>query len=169
MTARGNRRCTIFTDEVDARFFLRILERTVARSEWKLFAYCLMPNHFHLLLQTPRPTLSDGMQRLNGTYARYFNDVNGFHGPLFQGRFGSRTVEGDEDLLEVARYVLLNPVRAALVSTPEVWRWSSYAATIAATKSPPFLAATEFLAHFGPNWEAARARFSRSVSEGIAG
>jgi len=166
VTSRGNRRGTIFVTDIDARVFLSILSRTVERHAWKILAYCLMPNHFHLVVGTPRPTLSSGMQHLKGTYARYFNEVHGYDGHVFQGRFASQLVENDWHLFEVGRYVALNPVRSGLVPSPERWEWSSYAATIGIARSPQFLDAAELLSHFARDRATAIDRFRRFVSEG---
>ena len=146
-----------------------MLETATKKHVWKVFAYCLMPNHFHLLIQTARPTLSVGMQWLKGSYARYFNDVHELDGHLFQGRFGSKLVENDWHLFQVARYIALNPVEGGLTSTPEAWKWSSYAGTIGFTPAPPLLSASEFLRHFAREHEVAVERFSRFVRDGLGG
>ncbi len=96
---------------------------------WRCLAYCVMPNHYHLLIQTPAPTLSAGMHRLNGMYASRFNATYEHTGHVFQGRFHAELVRSDEHLLEALRYIALNPVRALLARSPEHWRWSSYRAT----------------------------------------
>lgn len=167
ITSRGNRRQRIFGGGTDADVFLSMLGRVAGRHEWAVLAYCLMPNHLHLLVETHQPTLSAGMQWLKGSYGRYFNDVHGLDGHLFQGRFKSTVVENDWHLFELGRYLALNPVRGGLATTPEAWRWSSYAATIGRALGPPFLKTSDFLRHFAADREIAIARFSRFVRDGL--
>jgi REP element-mobilizing transposase RayT len=128
-TSRGVEQRTIFLDDADREYFLRVLEKVIDRYRWQLHAYVLMSNHYHLLLTTPEPTLSRGMQQLGGEYAEHFNEVHTRVGHLFQGRFKSHLVDSETYLLEVSRYIVLNPVRAGMVETAGDWRWSSYAAT----------------------------------------
>src|SRR5205085_11255472 len=112
----------IFGDDQDRRMFLGLLGVVLGRLGWRCSSYCLMPNHYHLVAETPQPDLSRGMQELNSRYASGFNWRYGLDGHLFQGRFRSIAVEGEEHFLELARYVVLNPVRAGLCSSPEEWR-----------------------------------------------
>ena len=126
VTARGNRRQTIFHDDDDRRRFLALRRTVTRRYGWRLHAFCLMTNHFHLLIETPEPTLSVGMQRLNSEYATYFNERFGFVGHLFQQRFGSRLIETEEYFAEALRYIAFNPVRAGLCEHPHEWLWSSF-------------------------------------------
>jgi putative transposase len=140
VTARGNRGELVFPAPTDSRLFLELLARVCRRRGWACLSYCLMPNHFHLVLRTPKPDLSAGMQYLNGVYAQWFNERHGFKGHLFGGRFFSRLVEREEHALELARYVVLNPVRARLVPEPSEWPWSSYRACLARAPRPAWLA-----------------------------
>jgi putative transposase len=126
LTSRGNRRQSIYHDNHDRRMFLILRDRVVQRYGWGLHAHCLMTNHFHLLVETPEPNLSEGMHRLNGGYARYFNDRYELDGHLFDRRFGSRLVETDEDLAGTLSYIAFNPVKAGLCNHPWEWRWSSF-------------------------------------------
>jgi putative transposase len=126
VTARGNRRQPLFLEDRDRELFLAILATLGLRRRWRFHGYCLMPNHYHLVLTTPRADLSAGMHWLNSAYAHGFNEIHGLDGHLFQGRFHSISVEGDGHLLEVIRYVVLNPVRARLCVYPHDWPWSSY-------------------------------------------
>jgi REP element-mobilizing transposase RayT len=167
VTSRGNRRGLIFGDDIDRSVFLEILTLVVRRTGWLCLAYCLMPNHVHLVLDTPAPNLSSGMQRLVGDYGRHFNDRHGFWGHVFGGRFGSELVEGERHALEVARYVVLNPVRAGLSASPNVGRWSSFAATAALRSGEPFLRVDRLLRDFGDG-RAARARYAAFVADGMA-
>jgi putative transposase len=126
VTSRGNRRQSIYHDDDDHRRFLAIRDRVVTRCGWHVHAYCLMSNHFHLLIETPRPNLSAGMQRLKCEYAAYFNERHSFDGHLFRQRFGSRLIETEEHRVEALRYIALNPVRAGLCEHPAEWPWSSF-------------------------------------------
>ena len=148
---RGVERRTIYLDDVDRRVFLRFLARAVRKSRWQLHAYVLMSNHYHLLFQTPEATLSRGMKDLDGDYACYFNKRHSRAGHLFQGRFKSHLVDSDEYMLEVARYVVLNPVRAFMVATAGEWPWSSYRATAGLASVPSWLEPGPILDRFHPS------------------
>ncbi len=123
VTGRGVARCTIFHDRADFRLFVCLLRRGAERFAWRLHAWCLMPNHFHLVLEAPRERLSGGMHRLNGRYACAFNDRYGRVGHLFQNRFGAWLIESDQHLTAACEYVLDNPRRAGLVERAEQWPW----------------------------------------------
>jgi REP element-mobilizing transposase RayT len=140
VTARGNDRQSIFRDDSDCACFLRVLDSTVARYHVRCHAYCLMGNHYHLLLETPEANLSPTMRQLNGVYAQRFNRRHERGGHLLQGRFGAQLVDGEAYFLAVCRYIVLNPVRAGLVAHPRQWRWSSFGPTAGETGRPPFLA-----------------------------
>ena len=129
LTSRGNARERIFFTDSDREAFLGILGDVVERFGWLCHAYCLMTNHYHLLIETPNANLSRGMRHLNGVYTQWINRHNKRTGHIFQGRFRSILVEKESHLLELARYVVLNPVRAKMVRSPRDWRWSSYRAT----------------------------------------
>ncbi len=139
VTARGNARESVFTDEIDFAVFLRTLAPLVARFGWLCHSFCLMPNHYHLLLETPEPNLSKGMRLVNGTYAQRFNGRHRRAGHVFQGPYRAEVVERDGHLLEVCRYIALNPVRAHLCADPAAWPWSSYRALTSAQDAPTFL------------------------------
>ena len=139
VTARGNDRRPIFEDDDDCARFLIVLASIVARYHVLCHAYCLMGNHYHLLLETPEANLSLAMRQLNGVYAQRFNRQHDRGGHLLQGRFGAQLVDGDTYLWEVCRYIVLNPVRAGLVVHPRQWRWSSFCATAGETVTPGFL------------------------------
>ena len=151
----------------DGRTFLSMLEVATKKHDWKVFSYCLMPNHFHLMIQTARPTRSIGMQWLKGSYAPLLQRRPRRRRASLQGRFGSKLVENDWHLFEVGRYLALNPVEAGLTSTPEAWKWSSYGATIGVSPVPSSLHASEFLFHFARERETAVERFSRFVRDGL--
>jgi len=140
VTARGVRRDAIFADEADRRMFIAFLAQSVHRYRWTCLGYCLMTNHFHLVLSLSSPTLSRGMHRLNGLYARRFNERHGHVGHLFEARFGSALIQTEVHLLDVLRYIVLNPVRAGICSDPGDWPWSSFRATAGMERCPRFLA-----------------------------
>jgi putative transposase len=165
VTARGNRRQEIFTDDGDRIRFLALLDDVACRLDWSGHAYCLMPNHFHLVVETPGPTLSAGLQRLNGSYAQWFNLRHRKEGHLFQGRFHSILVETDAHLLELSRYTVRNPVRARLCATPIDWPWSSCRAMLGLARPTNFLTVSRVLGHFGPDPHRARRAFHRFVNE----
>ncbi len=139
VTARGNEQRLIFADDVDCYGFLRLLAAVVERYHILCHAYCLMSNHYHLLLETPDANLSSAMRQLNGVYSQRFNRRHSRSGHLFGGRFHAVVVERDAHLREVSRYIVLNPVRAGLVADPAEWRWSSYLATVGDAPQPGFL------------------------------
>jgi putative transposase len=165
ITSRGNRKQPTFLDSDDHRFHLWWLNRVVAECEWECIGFCHMPNHFHLLVTTPKPTLSRGMQRLNGLYGQVFNDRHGLSGHVFQGRFHSELIEEEGHLLECARYIELNPVRAGLCDHPLDWRWSSCRATMGLVPKPDFLHFGWLLAQFGADLERARQRYLAFVED----
>jgi REP element-mobilizing transposase RayT len=167
ITARGNRRQEIFLDDRDRRRFLAVLDETMSRHGWRCHSYCLMPNHYHLLLETSAADLSEGMHRINSGYALWFNRKHGFDGHLFQGRFHSVLLASTWHLLELSRYIVLNPVRGGLCRGPAEWRWSSYRAALALAPTPRFLTLDWLLAQFGADPANARASFQRFVADGL--
>jgi REP element-mobilizing transposase RayT len=167
VTARGNRRQRIFLDDNDCERFVDLLGAATARSGWRCLLYCLMPNHFHAAFETPEPNLSRGMQWLLSRYAERFNRRHGLGGHLFQGRFHSALLERTLHLLELTRYVALNPVRVGLCGDPAEWRWSSYRGLVGLDRSPEFLAADALLALFAEDGTAARRRYAGFVRDGI--
>jgi putative transposase len=123
VTTRGNNGRDIFQTASDRRVFLALLNQVRREREWLLHTWCLMTNHFHLVLETPHENLSTGMQRLNGVYAQWFNAWYSRTGHLFGRRFWAKRIEGDEQLRDTAEYVLHNPVRSGLCDDPWDWRW----------------------------------------------
>ncbi|ROR03171.1 REP-associated tyrosine transposase [Desulfosoma caldarium] len=166
VTSRGNAQQDIFLGKEDRSRFLEILADSVARYTWICHAYCLMTNHYHLIIETPQANLSRGMQRLNGVYTQWFNRRHRRVGHLFQGRFKAILVEKESHLLEVTRYVVLNPVRAGLVRTVQSWPWSSYRATSGQIEVPEFLTVDWILSQFGPDRARAVRAYRRFVSQG---
>lgn len=164
VTARGNNGDPIFRDATDHRIFQRLLARTAAKFAWKCLTYCLMGNHYHLLVTTVDATLSRGMQWLNGRYAQWLNWRHGSEGHAFFRRFKSVEIESDEQLAEVARYIVLNPVRAGLCAAPEDWRWSSYRAMVGREPVPSYLACDWLVGQFGFELGQAQANFAAFVA-----
>jgi putative transposase len=166
VTARGNRGAAIVRDEADRKFWVALLENVEAAYEVVCHMYCLMTNHFHLLVTTPAANISASLQCLNGEHAQWFNWRYGLKGHVFQRRFWSETVDDDAYFAEVSRYVALNPVRAGLVTRPEQWRWSSLAATLGLTPAPSFLTSERVLAQFSDDVPEARRVFGEFVGAG---
>jgi REP element-mobilizing transposase RayT len=129
--ARGVERRVIFVDDEDRQRYLWLLRAVAQKFRWHCLAYCLMPNHVHLLIETTEPNLGRGMHSLHGLYAQTFNERFARVGHLFQSRFGSRPVHDDLGLMRVAAYIEVNPVAANLCSSPEDWDWSSYRRVVA--------------------------------------
>lgn len=165
-TSRGNARRTIFEDEEDCRTFLVCLRHTIMRRGWRCLAYCLMVNHFHLLVQTPRGNLAAGMRDLKSGYATAFNARRGDDGSLFKKGFWRQLIQEDDYLLTTAVYIALNPVRAGRVSDPAEWPWSSFAAT--ALGESGFVDADPFLSLLDPDRAKASRRFAELVN-GVGG
>ena len=167
VTARGNEQREIFLDDTDRATFLGLLGKEIQQQGWLCYAYCLMGNHYHLLLETPEPNLSRGMRRLNGVYTQKFNWRHQRHGHLFQGRYKSILVERERYLLELCRYVVLNPVRAGMVAVESDWRWSSYRATAGFDRVPKWLCVTGVWGLFGQERRAAVSRYRQFVRDGV--
>jgi putative transposase len=167
VTSRGNERKAIFKDDSDRPLFLTTLAQVIERFHWLCHAYCLMKNHYHLVIETPDGNLSKGMRQLNGVYTQAFNRRHRRVGHLFQGRFKGILVQKESHFLEVCRYVVLNPVRAKSVSRPGEWVWSSYRATAGLTARPKALTIEEILGHFGRRKSASQKKYRRFVREGI--
>jgi putative transposase len=165
--SRGVAKQTIFQSDEDRERFLVILGSVVDRYNWVLHAYCLMGNHFHLLVETPDPNLSAGMRLLNGVYAQWYNDEHERVGHLFQGRFGSTLIECEEYLLTTAAYVVLNPVKAGLVEHPSQYRWSSYLSTAGRVSKPAFLTTSSILLCFADDLQAARRSYRDFIDGGV--
>ena len=163
VTARGNERKPIFRDSEDCAAFVDVLGRTVARYRWRLHAFVLMPNHYHLLVETPVATLSRGMRQLGGVYTQRFNRRWSRCGHLFQGRFFSLHVERESHLLELARYIALNPIRAGLAKSAAEWRWGSYRALAGLEPAAPFLETRWIREAFGSRRQAAELAFAEFV------
>ena len=166
ITSRGNERKPIFKDEADFELFLEVLGEVCDRHNWVIHSWCLMTNHYHLLLETPDANLSAGMRQLNGVYTVRFNRRYGRVGHLFQGRYKGILVDKSAYLLELNRYIVLNPVRAGMVDSPRKWLWSSYLQTLGLADSPNWLAIDQTLLLFGQNRQQACQRFIQFVASG---
>ena len=139
VTSRGNRRSAIFEDDTDASLFLKVLGEALQRFNAQVLAYCLMTNHYHLVIVTPQRGLSLLMRQINGVYSQAYNRRHGVTGHLLQGRFKAILVDHDAYLMELCRYVELNPVRAGMVAAAGDWNWSSYAAHVGKVNAPTWL------------------------------
>jgi putative transposase len=159
VVTRGNNKRPIYLDDRDRELFLLILRRVARRYGWSFLAYCLMGNHYHLVLQLAETGISRGMCELNTAYAATHNIRHRRINHLFGKRFWSELITTDEQLLATCRYVLQNPVRAGLCATCEDWTWSSYCATVGLAVPEPFLAVKDVLAFVSPSGANARARF----------
>jgi len=167
VTARGNGRQHIYLDDADRFRFLELLGKEVEQQQWRCYAYCLMDNHYHLLLETPEGHLSEGMRRLNGTYTQAFNRRHRRVGHVLQGRYKSILVEKEAYLLELCRYIVLNPVRARLVRRVQEWAWSSYRATGGQQAGLPWLDVGAVLRLFHRRKDIAQQGYRRFVLEGV--
>lgn len=162
-TACGER--MLFRDNVDRRIFEAQLAAVVRKRSWACGSMCLMGTHYHLLLVTPEADLDAGMHSLNGGYARTFNQRHGTRGHVFQSRYKSRFIQTEGHLVEVTRYIAMNPVEAGLCRRPGDWHWSSYAETITGHRRRDYLSPSVVLDIFGRDPDLARARFQAFVED----
>jgi len=167
VTSRGNARQKIVRHDADRQAWLAALAQVVTRFGWRCYAYWLMNNHYHLLVETPSPNLAQGMRQLNGPYTQGFNRRHRQVGHVFQGRYKAILVEREAHFLALCRYVVLNPVRARLVAQPEDWAWSSYRATAGLAEGPPYLTVEGIWEQFGARPTMAIRRYRAFVAEGI--
>jgi REP element-mobilizing transposase RayT len=167
VTSRGNARQPVYLDEGDRKDFLELLTEVNQRYNWRCHAYCLMGNHYHLLIETVEGQLSCGMRQLNGVYTQRFNRKHQRIGHLFQGRYKAVLVQRGSHLLEAARYVVLNPVRAHMVKHPGEWPWSSYLATAGLAGRPDFLTCDWILAQCSDNHELGCMQYRAFIQDGL--
>ena len=165
VTARGNERKAIFKSKRDRERFLEYLESATERYQAVIHAYCLMGNHYHLLLETPAANLPQIMHHINGAYTTYFNVKRARSGHLFQGRYRAIVVEKDEYAKELSRYIHLNPVRAKMVQRPEQYAWTSYPFYIGKEKAPSWLQRRFILGYFGRSIKVAQKGYEKFVSQ----
>ncbi|MFB3163829.1 transposase [Neobacillus sp. 179-J 1A1 HS] len=147
ITSRGNRRSAIFYDDFDREVYLQFLEEARHYFPFHLHSYCLMTNHIHLQIETIQHHPKDMMKMLNSRYAMYFNKRYHLVGHVFQGRYGSKLINSSDYLLEVSRYIHLNPVEAKMVKSPKDFLWSSYTAYISES-ADPLITTTKILSYF---------------------
>lgn len=166
VTARGNARGDIYSDDGDRTLFLELLRNTCDRFDWYCHAYCLMTNHYHLLIETGTPSLSKGMKFLNGTYTQAYNRKHRRVGHLFQGRYKAILVDKESYLLELARYIVLNPVRARMVMSARDWAWSSYRATAGLIPEDPCSTIDWILTIFSDEKIQAQKRYREFIRQG---
>ena len=166
ITARGNAQSDIYLNDEDRTNFLLLLNNTCQRHQWLCYAYCLMDNHYHLLIETQAATLSKGMKYLNGSYTQQFNRKHMRVGHVFQGRFKAILVEREPYLLELCRYIVLHPVRARMVRSVKDWKWSSYKATVGLSEGVECLATDWILGNFGKQRKRAIEGYKNFVKEG---
>jgi REP element-mobilizing transposase RayT len=168
VSSRGNARTDIFLADADRQAFLDVLAGVVEKYNWLCHAYCLLANHYHLIVETPNPNLSLGMRQLNGVYTQSFNRAHQRMGHVFHGRYRAILVEKGSHLLELCRHVVQNPVRAGMASKPDEWGWSSYKNTACGLKVPDYLTIDWILGQFAESKIAARQLYSQYVAEGVA-
>lgn len=167
MTSRGNARSEIVLDDEDRENWLELFNDVCYRFNWICHAYCLMSNHYHIIVETVESNLSKGMRQLNGVYTQTFNRRHRRVGHVFQGRYKAILVEKDSYLLELSRYVVLNPVRAQMVNDTADWPWSSYRASMSQAFSLRCLQVDWVLSQFGSGRELAIIRYQDFVRAGI--
>ena len=167
VTSRGDRRENIYEDDVDRLNYLSLLSDTIERYHWLCYAYCLMDNHYHLLIQTPEANLSQGMRQLNGVYTQAYNRKHHKTGHLFQGRYKAILVDADAYVLELSRYIVLNPVKANRVKQAGDWPWSSYRAMTGEIPSPAWLSTDYLLLQFSKQRKTAIRKYQTFVEEGM--
>jgi REP element-mobilizing transposase RayT len=167
ITSRGDRREDIYEDAVDREAYLKILASVITQFNWVCYAYCLMGNHYHLLIQTPDGNLSKGMRQLNGVYTQFYNRQHRKTGHLYQGRYKAILVDQDSYLLELSRYIVLNPVKAGIVQRVAQWPWSSYPAMVGDCESPEWLTSDFVLSQFAKQRKVAIKRYINFVEAGV--
>jgi len=167
ITTRGNARKKIYKYDMDRANFIDVLCSVAKKYNWLCHAYCLMDNHYHLLIETPEGNLSQGMRQLNGVYTQAYNRRHKKVGHIFQGRFRAILVEKESYLLELCRYIILNPVRARAVDSPGDWKWTSYRATAGKTKAAPCLTVDWILGQFGADRKQAARSYEAFVNTGL--
>lgn len=167
ISSRGHDHQVIFIDDDDKKFFLDLLQKTVQRFHWVCHAWCLMHDHYHLVIETPNGNLSIGMRELNGGYTQRFNRRYAMQGPVMQGRFKAILLEPESFLLAVCRHVVLNPLRMRKVRQLEKYRWSSYRSTAGLDDVAAGLTPDWIWRQMGKSKKKALERYQKYVKEGI--
>lgn len=167
--SRGNFRGTVFLDDEHYLKYLSLLHRVAERRRWMILDWCLIPNHYHLVIQLTEGGLSEGMRELNGCFSRWSNLQTGRTGTghVWKNRFRSLNVSREGHLWTIFRYIPLNPVAANLSKLPEDWPWCGYRATIGAEYPYRFHFPAELLRHFARNPSVALERYRKFVHEGL--
>jgi REP element-mobilizing transposase RayT len=165
VTSRGNEQKDVFKSKKDREKFLEYLESATKRYGAGIHAYCLMSNHYHLLLETPAGNLAQIMRHINGAYTTYFNVKRKRAGHLFQGRYKAILVEADEYATELSRYIHLNPVRVGIVGKPEGYQWSSYRSYIGQCTAADWLKTEFILGYFGRKAADAKNKYRKFVED----
>lgn len=166
ITSRGDRREDIYDDEDDRLLFYDVLNEVYERYNWRIHAFCLMSNHYHLIVETPDANLSIGMRHLNGVYTQRFNAKQHRVGHVFQGRYKAILVQKESYLLELSRYIVLNPVRARMVRSAKDWPWSSYRATVGQDEIPKWLYTDWLLSDYSKQRATAIRYYKKFVADG---
>ncbi|MFM8900052.1 MAG: transposase [Burkholderiales bacterium] len=166
VTSGGDRREPIYLSDDDREDWLAVLAQVCERFNWVVHAYCQMTNHYHLLVETVDGNLAQGMRQLNGEYTQRFNRRHGVVGHLFQGRYKAILVQKEAYLLELSRYVVLNPLRAGMVELLDDWPWSSYPCVMGKQSCPAWLDEDWLLSQFGKTRETARKKYTAFVLAG---
>jgi putative transposase len=167
VTSRGDRREEIYLDDADRTHWLALFGHVCKRFNWVCHAYCLMDNHYHIVVETAEGNLSRGMRQLNGVYTQTFNRAHNRVGHVYQGRYKAILVEKESYLLELTRYVVLNPVRAGRVNNVEQWPWSSYSVMVGRDSRPEWLQTDWILGQFGKQRKRAVAAYRDFVRAGV--
>lgn len=166
VTARGDKLNSIYRDDTDRYIWLEVLGLVCARFNLVTHAYCQMTNHFHLMVETVEGNLSQGMRQLNGIYSQRVNRRHGLVGHVFQGRYHAVLVQKEAHLLELARYIVLNPVRAGIVRTADEWYWSSHHCMLDRAGKPNWLNTQWLLGQFGASQATAVDAYRQFVAAG---
>ncbi len=167
VTTHGDGDRMVFEEPSEKSRLLYLLAYTAKELDWDMYAWCVMGNHYHLLLRTPKDNLSEGMHHINMSYGEHYNKARGRHGHVFQDRFFSILITEDSHLLEASRYVVLNPLRAGLVAAPQEWPWSSYNAAVLGASSRVSLGDAELMAMFSQQETESRELYREFVQAGI--
>lgn len=167
VTSRGNRSKPIYHDDADRRLWLEVLAQVCERHHFVIHSFCQMTNHYHLLVETVEPNLSRGMRQLNGLYSQLINRRHKLVGHLFQGRYHALLIQKERHLWEVSRYIVLNPLRAKMVASPDEWQWSSHHYLIGAGPPPAWFERDWLLSRFGNTPASAVSTYQAFVLAGV--